>query len=186
MPKWENTSFMEQFSKLFEENREKFIFFAYSYTHDMAISEDLFMDAVTSLLENHDRWEANSNLPALLLAILKNKSITYLTHEKTKLQANENISTHHQQELNLRISTLEACMPEKIFNSEIQQIVRDTLKELPPQSRRIFLMSRSQHKSNKDIANELSLSIKTVEFHMTKVLKTLRIALKDYLLSLFF
>jgi RNA polymerase sigma-70 factor (ECF subfamily) len=63
-------------------------------------------------------------------------------------------------------------------------VVDATLESLPEQSRRIFTMSRFEHLSNKDIADTLGLSIKTVEFHITKVLKVMRVALKDYLFTL--
>lgn len=46
-------------------------------------------------------------------------------------------------------------------------------------------MSRFENRRNTEIAAELNLSIKTVEFHIGKVLKVLRVRLKDYLLFFF-
>jgi RNA polymerase sigma-70 factor (ECF subfamily) len=57
---------------------------------------------------------------------------------------------------------------------------------LSPQSRRIFEMSRIDNKKNREIADELNISIKTVEAGITKVLKLLRLALKQYLPIVFF
>ena len=45
-----------------------------------------------------------------------------------------------------------------------------------------FRMSRFEHKRNSEIANELHISTKAVEFHITKALKVLRVNLKDYIL----
>ena len=53
------------------------------------------------------------------------------------------------------------------------------------QTRTIFQMSRLGEKTNVEIANELGVNIKTVEYHITKALKVLRINLKDYLILLF-
>jgi RNA polymerase sigma-70 factor (ECF subfamily) len=142
------------------------------------------MDATITLWECRDHWEKDSNLPALLLTILKRKCLNYLNHEKLKDEVKQEITDLYQRELNLRISTLQECSPEKIFNKEIQHVVDATLELLPEQSRRIFTMSRFEHLSNKDIAEALGLSIKTVEFHITKVLKVMRVALKDYLFTL--
>ena len=71
-----------------------------------------------------------------------------------------------------------------LFSSEIREIVRKTLDELPAQSRRIFEMSRFEHLRNAEIAVRLKISPKTVEFHISRVLKVLRVRLKDYLLAL--
>ncbi len=176
--------FLKEFSELFEQRREQFITFAFTYTRDRSASEDLFMDASIALWESRDHWQSDSNLPALLLTILRRKCLTYLNHEKLKNEVRQEISDFYQRELDLRISTLQECSPDKIFSKEIEHVVAETLESLPEQSRRIFTMSRFDHLSNKDIAEELGLSIKTVEFHITKVLKVMRVALKDYLFSL--
>lgn len=143
-------------------------------------------EAMISLWENREKWEKDSNLHALLLTIIKNKSLNYLEHEQVRMRAEEAINTHKQRELDLRIATLEACEPESIFNTEIQRIVYKTLEQLPEQSRHIFILSRYHNAPNKKIAEQLGISIKSVEFHITKALKLLRLELKDYLISLLF
>jgi RNA polymerase sigma-70 factor (ECF subfamily) len=172
------------FSGFFEQNKEKFLSFAYSYIRNRADAEDLLMESMIALWENRNKWQECSNLHGLLLTIIKNKALNYLAHEQIRLRAEENINIHWQRELELRISTLEACDPEYIFDSEIQQIVNKTLNHLPAQSRRIFILSRYHNASNKRIAEQLGISVKSVEFHITKALKKLRLELKDYLFSI--
>src|SRR5574344_1589797 len=176
--------FLKEFSELFEQRREQFISFAFSYTRDRCIAEDLFMDSTISFWESRDHWQEDSNLPALLLTILRRKCLNYLNHEKLKGEVKQEISDFYQRELDLRISTLQDCSPENLFSQEIQSVVQQTMQSPPEQSRYIFTMSRFDHLSNKEIAERLGLSIKTVEFHITKVLKIMRVALKDYLFSL--
>ena len=120
----------------------------------------------------------------LLLTIIKNKALHVLEHKQVRLRAEETISSHNLRELDLRISTLKACEPDKIFNTEIQHIVNKTLQEMPEQSRRIFMLSRYQNLANKQIADSLDISLKTVEAHITKVLRILRLRLKDYLVTI--
>ena len=159
---------MDLFSRFFQENQERFLSFAYSYTRNKAAAEDILMEAMISLWENREKWEKDSNLHALLLTIIKNKSLNYLEHEQVRMRAEEAINTHKQRELDLRIATLE------------------TLEQLPEQSRHIFILSRYHNAPNKKIAEQLGISIKSVEFHITKALKLLRLELKDYLISLLF
>lgn len=54
----------------------------------------------------------------LLLTILKNKSLDYLKHEEVQLAAVEMIADWKRQELSLRISALEACIPNDIFQKK--------------------------------------------------------------------
>lgn len=170
---------MNLFSRFFQENQEKFLAFAYSYLRDKAEAEDVVMESMIALWENRDRWEENSNLHALLLTI-----INVLEHKQVRLRAEETISSHNLRELDLRISTLKACEPDQIFNTEIQHIVNKTLQEMPEQSRKIFMLSRYQNLANKQIADSLDISLKTVEAHITKVLRILRLRLKDYLVTI--
>lgn len=175
---------MNLFSRFFQENQEKFLAFAYSYLRDKAEAEDVVMESMIALWENRDRWEEESNLHALLLTIIKNKALHILEHKQVRLRAEEAISSHSLRELDLRISTLKACEPDQIFNTEIQHIVNKTLQEMPEQSRKIFMLSRYQNLTNKQIADSLDISLKTVEAHITKVLRILRLRLKDYLVTI--
>lgn len=178
--------FYSTFSEFFHENQEKFLSFAYSYIRDRQEAEDILMESMITLWENRDKWEEDSNLHGLLLTIIKNKALNYLAHLQVRLRAEEEINSHSQRELDLRISTLEACEPDAIFDSEIQHIVQKALKRMPNQSRQIFILSRYQNTPNKKIAEQLGISVKSVEFHITKALKILRTELKDYLVSILF
>ena len=100
------------------------------------------------------------------------------------LQCSLSQALHRQRELDLRIATLKDCEPDKIFSTEIQHIVNKALDKMPPQSREIFMLSRYSNLPNKKIAEQLNISLKTVEFHITKALRILRVELKDYLASI--
>lgn len=184
MHKTDNISSIQLFSEFFKENQERFLSFAYSYIRDKQEAEDILMESMITLWENRDKWEKDSNMNALLLTIIKNKALNHLAHIQVRLRAEEEINSYRQRELDLRISTLEACEPDMIFDSEIQHIVQKALKRMPEQSRQIFMLSRYQNTPNKIIAEQLGISLKSVEFHITKALKILRLELKDYLISI--
>ena len=174
-----NISSIQLFSEFFHENQEKFLSFAYSYIRDRQEAEDILMESMITLWENRDKWEEDSNLHGLLLTIIKNKALNYLAHLQVRLRAEEEINSHSQREL-------DPCEPDAIFDSEIQHIVQKALKRMPNQSRQIFILSRYQNTPNKKIAEQLGISVKSVEFHITKALKILRTELKDYLVSILF
>ena len=181
-----NLHTIELFTQFFQENQVRFLSFACSYLRDKAEAEDILMESMITLWENREKWEESSNLQALLLTIIRNKALNHLAHEQVRLRAEEEINTHRQRELDLRISTLEACEPNAIFNTQIPHIVGKTPSQIPEQSRNIFVLSRYQNTPNKMIAQQLGISVKAVEFHITKTLKVLRTELKDYLISILF
>jgi RNA polymerase sigma-70 factor (ECF subfamily) len=74
----------------------------------------------------------------------------------------------------------------KVALSELQQKVSIALNELPQQCRTIFQMSRFGEMKYQEIADELGISIKTVEAQMGKALKVMRKKLADYLPILLF
>lgn len=176
---------IQKFNSLYTRFYRKSFLFTKSYVHDAAIAEDLVSDALIRVWE---LWRANEvrNVESLLLTTLKNKALDHLRHEAVKAEAFQHLMDMRQRELEIRISTLEACNPDDIFSSEVRRIVRDTLAVLPEQTRRVFTMSRFENKSNKEIAEELHLTVKTVEYHIAKALKPLRSNLKDYLPLFYF
>jgi RNA polymerase sigma-70 factor (ECF subfamily) len=147
------------------------------------VAEDIVSDSIIKLWETIKTQELlnKEHLEALLITILKNKSLDYLKHEAIRYEAEEKISNDLNRELEIRISSLEACDPNDIFSKEIKQIFYHTLETMPENTRRIFTLSRLDELTNKEIADKLGISIKDVEYHISKALKYLRISLKDYL-----
>lgn len=149
------------------------------------VAEDIVVESLVKYWKLISADETNLS-DALLLTILKNKSLDHLRSEQVHLSAMENLSEVNNRELNMRISTLEACDPQEIFSSEIRQIVQNTLHTLPKQTRQIFILSRFENKTIKEIAEKTGLTVKGVEYHITKSIKAMRISLKDYLPLYFF
>ena len=70
--------------------------------------------------------------------------------------------------------------PEEILQyDELSRKVEQVINGLSPQTQKVFLMSRFESKKYQTIADELHLSIKTIETHMSKALSILRRALTD-------
>lgn len=123
----------------------------------------------------------HSNILAYILTVVKHKCLDHLRRMRTREDFVEYLQEYETRRLNLRIATLEACNPERIFSDELQSLVDKALASLPEQTRDVFIRSRYNNQSHKEIAEALGISTKTVEFHITKALKVLRVALKDYL-----
>lgn len=173
------------FDELFRTYKNRFIRFAQSYLRDSAIAEDFVIDALVYYWENRDKLEDDCNVPAYILTTIKHKCLNHLRHQQLEIDVSDKLAAHSQWELETRIATLQACDPQELFATEVQEIVNRELNNMSERTREVFIMSRFQNKTNREIAEELNITLKTVEFHITKALKELRIALKDYV-SFFF
>lgn len=122
-----------------------------------------------------------SAFPPYALTIVKNKCLNHLRSQGVRLRAAEDIHSHGARMLRTRISTLEACNPEELFSEEARRLVNETLDRLPEKTRTIFIRSRFDGKSYKEIAAEMGVTVKSVEFEVSKAMKILRVVLKDYL-----
>ena len=67
------------------------------------------------------------------------------------------------------------------FHNELQNQIHVAIESLPEQCRLVFKLSRFEELKYAEIAEQLGISIKTVENHMGKALKIMREQLKDYL-----
>jgi RNA polymerase sigma-70 factor (ECF subfamily) len=172
---------IEIFNDAFKNYKARYIRFAASYVRNEFEAEDIVMESFMTFWEKRKEIKTITNIYAYILSIVKNKAINYLEHQQIVNQAHEKIKTHEARELNFRIATLRECNPEDLFSEDLQIIIEKALQSLSEQKLKIFNLSRIENKSNKEIAEILGISVKTVEFHITETLKILRESLKDYL-----
>lgn len=177
----ENISEIKEFNKLFSSYQGIFIRFAKTYIQDEETAEDIVVDSLVYYWENRHSLTSRSNIPAYIMEVVKHKSLNHLRNQRLREDIEQNLWMHMERVRRLKITTLEACDPEELFGSEAQRLIDETLDSLPEKTRTIFIMSRYENKTHKEIAEQLGLSTKSIEFHITKALNVLRKKLKDYL-----
>lgn len=172
---------LREFNAFFTEYQQRFVHFATTYIHDEVAAEDLVIESMMYYWENKERLADDTNVPAYVLTTLKHKCIDHLRHQQKVMQTQKEIGDLQKWDLDFRASSLKDFEPDNVFTHEIQDIVNKTLASLPEKTRQIFMLSRYEDMPNKEIAAKLGLSVKSVEFHITKSNKALREALKDHL-----
>lgn len=168
------------FNQLYRDFEKRFVRFAHSYVKDWSVAEDITMDAMLYYWENRSSLTDETHVPAYILTVIKNKCLNYLRHERICNEYSEQTQAYYEWELNTRITSLEACEPYELLTHEIQELVNRTLDEMPEKTRKVFMLSRYEDKTYKEIAELLGITDKGVDFHMQKALKLLRKPLKDY------
>ena len=167
------------FNSIYTTYYRKAFLFTFSYIHNDQAAEDIVSDAIIYLWELSKK-QVIPSVEAVLITYIRSKSLNYLKHLQVHENAIQLLSHSRQRELEIRISTLEACDPKEILSEELHLKVKSLLDGMSENARNAFILARLENKSYKDIAEELGLSVKGVEYHINKVTKTLRENLKDY------
>jgi len=136
---------------------------------DQDKAEDAVQQVFVSLWEKRDQIEVQGNEMSYLMRSVHNGCLNQIKHEKVKLD-------HAAHEMH---TGEEAHVEDALEQEEFRQKVTETVKGLPSQCRKIFLMSRIQGKKYHEIAEELELSVKTVENQMGKALRIMRTSLHE-------
>ncbi|MCX6237425.1 MAG: RNA polymerase sigma-70 factor [Bacteroidia bacterium] len=151
--------------------------FANKFLNDPQSSEEVVQDIFLKLWENRVTIRSDGSGKSFLFQAVHNKSLNLLAHQKVVNRYSEMIKTvyFHTEEFDAHESLMA-----KELNLRIQTIIND----LAPECKKIFLMSRSEGKKHHEIAEELHISIKTVETQIYRALKKLRTELSDYIVIL--
>ena len=173
------------FNSIYTDYYRKAFLFTLSYVHNDQVAEDIVSEAIIHLWKLSKEREI-SNVEAILITYIRSKSLNYLKHIQAQENVCQTLLDKGQRELEIRISTLEACDPNEILSKELRAKVKTLLADMPEKTRIAFVRDRLDGKSHKEIAEELGISVKGVEYHIGKAVKMRRDNLKEYAPVLFF
>jgi RNA polymerase sigma-70 factor (ECF subfamily) len=135
--------------------------------------EEMVQDVFVNLWMKAAELDAAGNIRAYLYATLRNKVLHQIRMEYTRA-------------LYLKKITAEAREPRQapglqaIYARETEEYFAKTIDTLPPQCREAFMLSRFEELSYKEIAERMRLSVNTVEKHVGKALRILRMRMNSY------
>lgn len=176
-PKNTTSAFLQLFEK-----RHRFERFALLYIHDAETVRDIVMDSYHYLWERRESLDMGGNVEAYMYSMVKNRCLDHLQRLTVRQSVEEKMMTDAEWELQMNITTLKAFDPTWLYDSELTERIRQAVDRLPERTRLIFTMSRQREMTYAEIATELQVSVKTVEFHITRALRALRADLGDLFL----
>lgn len=163
---------MEMMEKAFHEHYEGLHRYAYTLTKENEVSKDIVQQIFMTLWEKKESTAITGSLQAYLFRSVHNRCINHNSRTKKFDLLDEAM------ENTARTSTRDHY---SIETNEVQEQLKAALNKLPPQCKAVFLQQREQNMTYAQVAENMGLSIKTVEAHMTKALKILREELSTYL-----
>ncbi len=145
--------------------------YAKRLTGDADAAREVVQDLFVRLYENRHALPAPGSLKSYLYAAVRNACRNQWKQAETRHR-------HHQQLL-YQAPTGEDT--DALVQLELEESIWRAVQDLPAQCRKIFQMNRFEDKKNRQIADELGISVRTVETQISKALRLLRGALSDFL-----
>lgn len=165
------------FETLFRRHYNDLARFCYKLVRDAIIAEELTQEVFIYLWEKKDHIDISTSLKSYLYSAIKNKSINYIKYELPKQRALVDLTD------TLLSGSTEIHEPGETLR--LKKKIKVAIDHLPDKCRQIFLLSRYGGLTYREIADEMDLSLKTIENQMSIALKKLRESLasdlKNYL-----
>lgn len=162
----------KMYVSLFEKYYSNLMFYATRFV-DEDEAEDIIQDVFFELWNRRNTVEFGENIKSFLYRSVYNKALNVIKHKAI-------VDTYNAEEVQLQNSRIEFYQPDNmdvirnIENIELRKEIYSAINSLPEKCREIFKLSYIYNHTNKEIAEILGISLRTVEAHMYKALKFLR------------
>jgi len=164
---------IQAFEVLFKTYYKDLCFYANHYLKDLDLAEEAVQDVFFNFWEKRSTLNIKDSLKAYLYISTRNKCLKMIRSENTATKYSNHIKHTGRQAVSTPVDELNA--------KELNLLIEETMNQLPERTRKIFRMNRYQGLKYQEIADKLSISVKTVEANMGKALKLFRKNLDEYL-----
>jgi len=155
-----------QFESLFRSSYVSLVRYAKTLIKDHDTAEEIVQDLFFRLWQDREKLNIESSLNGYLFRSVHNRCLHYIEHTKVVERHAEEMSSHKSESPE---------SPSDILNyKELQEKIARILERLPERCGKIFTMSRFEGLKYSEIAEKLSVSVKTVEANMGRALKEFR------------
>lgn len=161
------------FTTLFDAHYKVTCRYVIRIIRDKDTTEEIVQATFVNLWEKRKLIREDISFKSYLFRAAYNTALNYIKHRKVV----SNYVAKKQDKIEIVQHDYVSHQPD----FELKQKIAESINALPPQCQRVFRLSRESGKKYHEIADELGISKKTVEVHMGKALKMLRLSLKEYI-----
>ena len=159
---------------LFRKYNVRLCVFANKFLNDPEEAQEIVQDMFVKIWEGRDEIDPEDSLKSYVFKIVQNLSLNKLRRKKVESRYSEIYKLVY-------IEHQEFSAHESLIARELEEHIVHSIGKLPSGCRKVFELSRIGGLKYKEIADNLNISVKTVEVQMSKALRSLRIELSDYL-----
>ena len=156
-------------------NRYKRLLYTHAYQRLRNEQEvdDIIHDLFTSMWEKRDSLTLKTNLAGYLYTAVRNRILDFVSHK--------NVESAYVGSLQNFMDRGENVTDYLLRENQLTLMIEKEISALPPKMREIFELSRKQHLSHREIAEQIGVSEKTVKSQVNNALKRLRVKLGFFL-----
>ncbi|MEM1406584.1 MAG: RNA polymerase sigma-70 factor [Bacteroidota bacterium] len=160
------------FEEVYRKYVAKLCRIAFNQTRDESTAQSIVQNVFTQLWERRESLAIQGPIENYLVRAVKLAVMDYLRNQSKR-------RSHLESHLSDYCGT-KHCTEELVAFNELETKVNSLTDQLPCQCRKVYELSRKKGLNNKEIASSLLISEKTVEAHLTRALKHLKVNLPEY------
>jgi len=164
---------IEAFHKIFGSNYKHLVRYAMKFVMDLDAAEDIIQQTFLYLWEKRNALNIGQSLKSYLFRSVHNACINYLKQDQRKDEHIRSFLLDVNRNYNETGLTY-------VLDHELKDEIEKAVNDLPETCQYIFRLSRYDGMKNKEIANQMSISIRTVETQIYRALKVMKERLKEY------
>jgi RNA polymerase sigma-70 factor (family 1) len=161
------------FEELFKQTFPRMLGYCKLFIHDLAQANDLVQECFVKLWEKRDTIKTTQSIESLLFVMLRNKCLNYLRDQKLR-DYEKDIESIKENELQYLYQLDFIGKEEKTLEESLIEAIRASVEKLPEKRKLVFIKAKIEGKKNKDVAEELGISLKAVEKHLHQAKEQIR------------
>ncbi|MDR1683394.1 MAG: RNA polymerase sigma-70 factor [Candidatus Symbiothrix sp.] len=166
------------FEYLFKRYYRRLYGYAARFIDDPDTVEDILQESFMKIWEKKDALKALS-VSSLLFAVVRNGCLDYLKHSAIVKQHRIEYSVKAEGEEKLYHADFTFEAEYGTLCEELEEQIRLVIDGLPARCKEVFLLSRFEGLTYKEIAGKLQISVKAVENHISKALSIFTVHFKN-------
>ena len=168
------------FEYYFKEYYNSIVGFGIQFIRDKDKARSIAQDAFIKLWENREKVQKINGIRSFLYTSVKTDCLNLIRHNKVvrKYESKQ----LQERESSLHAEILNSLNFDSVTFSELESLIEKSIEELPDKCKLVFLKKRFENKKNKEIADELGITLKAVEANITRATKFLKLRLSHYVL----
>lgn len=174
----------EAFQHLFDHHYQVLCYVASQYLKDDFLAETIVSDVIFHMWEIRENLRIESSIRQYMTRSVRNRCINFLNTSYNRNEGGSNVNRITDLPIATYLRNDDYPLG-KLLENELEKVIESAINRLPEQCRRVFCMSRFEDKTYQQIANELSISVNTVKYHMKNAMELLRKDLNRYLTTIF-
>jgi RNA polymerase sigma-70 factor (family 1) len=157
------------FRQLYDGQHQRIYAFAFFLTRSDTLAEEVTQEIFIKVWTHREELSGIRHFDAWLKTLVRNQAFSYL-----KRLAKERLIL---QEISQRTQNESYSTESEVLDKEYSRLLKQAIEQLPPQQKKVYLLSRQEGLKQEKIADSLGISVNTVKNHMKSALRNIKLFL---------